>query len=527
MRRRELLTAAGGTAVALAAPRSLRAQTAKVLKFVPIADLALTDPIVTTSLTTRCHAYLVFDTLYGLDAQYRPVPQMVEGHVVEPDGLTWTLTLREGLRFHSGEPVLARDVVPSLQRWARRDSYGATLFQAVDELSATSDRVLRFRLKRPFALLPDALGKTGPNMAAIMPERLARTDPFQSVKEVIGSGPFRFVAAERIPGSRVVYERFEDYVPRSSGTIGFSSGPKLPKLSRVEWTVMPDAATAANALIAGEVDWVEAPSPDLMPVLARQSDVTIKIADQVGIIPILRFNCLQPPFDNVALRRLVLQAVDQSDVMTAYSSDTAIVHAGVGAFPIGTPTASRAGMDGLFGRTDLAKAQQALKAAGYAGQPVVLLAGADNPVTYSASQVVADLLQRIGFTIDFQSVDSATVTQRRASREPTGKGGWSLFIVGYAGADMISPAESFPLRGNGVQAWFGWPTSPQLEQLRADWMDAADPAARQHIAEQIQLQVWQDVPFVPLGQISQKTAFRSNISGVLDGFAKFYNVDKA
>ena len=263
-----------------------------------------------------------------------------------------------------------------------------------------------------------------------------------------------------------------------------------------------------------------------MPALAASRDVTIKIADQVGIVPILRFNCLQPPFDNPAVRRVVLQAVSQRDVLAAYASDDTILRPGVGAFPIGTPMANRAGMEALFGPTDLAKARAALQAAGYAGEPVLLMAGQDNPVTSSTGLVIADLLGRIGFKVDFPALDGATLTQRRASREPVAKGGWSAFIVGYAGADMISPAESFPLRANGAQAWFGWPSSARLEQLRTDWIDAPDAPAQRRIAEELQRQLWQDVPYVPLGQIVQKTALRRNITGVLDGFAKFYNVDK-
>ncbi|MBV8427716.1 MAG: ABC transporter substrate-binding protein [Hyphomicrobiales bacterium] len=526
MNRRELLSAGLSTAALLASPSVLRAREGNTLKFVPIADLAIVDPIVTSSLSTRCHAYLVFDTLYGLDKNYQATPQMLDGHVVEEDGKSWTLTLREGLSFHDGEKVLARDAVASLERWGKRDAYGGALFKAVDEISVLDDRKLRFRLKRAFPRLPDALAKTGPNMSAIMPERLALTEANLPVKEVVGSGPFRFVASEREPGARIVYERHAPYVPRASGEIGFSSGPKLAKVERVEWTIVPDPATAVAALQRGEVDWIEAPIPDLMPVLARDPNVAIKVADQVGIMPVLRFNCLNPPFDDARLRRIVLEAVDQREVLAAYASDETILRAGVGVFPFGTPMENRAGMARLFGRTDIEAARRALAEAGYSGEKVLLMAGADNPVTSAAGQVVADLLERIGFNVDFPTLDSATLIQRRTSRERVDKGGWSLFIVGYAGFDT-SPAESFLIRGNGKDAWFGWPTSPELERLRDAWIDAPDVLAQKQLAEDIQRQVWRDAPFVPLGQIVQKTAFRRSITGVLDGFAKFYNVDKS
>ena len=128
-----------------------------------------------------------------------------------------------------------------------------------------SDTVIEFRLKQPFPLLPNALGKTGTSMPCIMPERLAKTDPNKQVTEMVGSGPFRFKADERVPGALVVYERNRDYVPRPDGPPTFTAGPKVVHYDRVEWRVIPDPATAANALVNGEVDWWQASTPDLLP----------------------------------------------------------------------------------------------------------------------------------------------------------------------------------------------------------------------------------------------------------------------
>ncbi len=120
-----------------------------MLKFVPHADLALLDPVQTTAFVMRNHALLVFDTLYGVDADWKARPQMVEGHVVENDGKTWKLTLRDGLRCHNNTPVLARDVVASLRRWGRRDSFGLALMAVLDDITAPSDEVVEIRLKKP------------------------------------------------------------------------------------------------------------------------------------------------------------------------------------------------------------------------------------------------------------------------------------------------------------------------------------------------------------------------------------------
>lgn len=268
MKRRTLLQGAGAVvASAVAAPSRVRAEATTTLRFIPQQDLVTLDPVTTFAYITRNHGYMVFDTLYGMDGAFRATPQMVEGHRIEEDGRRWDLTLREGLRFHDGTPVLARDCVASLRRWAKRDPFGGSLMEATDELSAPDDRTFRFRLKRPFPLLPIALGKASVPVCAMMPERLAVTDPFQQVPELIGSGPFRFKADERVPGDRTVYTRFEGYVPRTDGTPTWTSGPKIVHYDRVEWRVIGDTSTATSALVAGEADWQEYASHDQLGLL--------------------------------------------------------------------------------------------------------------------------------------------------------------------------------------------------------------------------------------------------------------------
>ncbi len=251
MKRRTLL--ATGTA-ALAAPHVARSQATRTLKFVPQIDVPLLDPVVTSAYISRNHGFVVFDTLFGQDGAFKAQPQMVDGFTTEPDGRTWRLTLRDGLRFHDGTPVLARDCVASVNRWGKRDAFGQALMAAIDELSAADDKTLVFRLKRPFPLLPDALGKVAGVMCAIMPERLADTDPYTPITEMVGSGPFRYVAAERVPGALSVYTRFEGYVPRPGGTPSWTAGPKIAHLDRIEWGAIPDPATAMAALHQGQVD---------------------------------------------------------------------------------------------------------------------------------------------------------------------------------------------------------------------------------------------------------------------------------
>jgi peptide/nickel transport system substrate-binding protein len=299
LRRRDILAASIAT---LAAPRLAASAEQRVLKFVPQADLAAVDPVFTSAYVTRNHGYLVFDTLYGMDEHYRPQPQMVSGYTVDDDGKTWTFMLRDGLKFHDGTPVLGRDAAASIKRWGKRDTFGQALMAASDEIDAPNDKALRFRLKKPFPLLPNALAKAPSYMPCIMPERLAKTDGATQVTEVVGSGPYRFLASHRVQGAHFAYERFADYVPRPEGTPSFTAGPKQAMFDRVEWHVIPDPATAASALQADEVDWWEQPTIDLQPMLLKNSNIAVEVTDPTGVIGTLRLNCLQPPFNSPAIR---------------------------------------------------------------------------------------------------------------------------------------------------------------------------------------------------------------------------------
>ncbi len=522
LNRRSFMALSGA---ALAAPALAQGGAARTLKFIPQADLTVLDPIWTTAYVTRNHGLAVFDTLYGTDAGYAAQPQMVAGHTVENDGKLWRLTLRPGLTFHDGSPVLARDCVASVARWGKRDAMGQTLMAYTDELSAPDDRTIQFRLKKPFALLPDALGKVGSSICAIMPERLAKTDPFTQVTEMVGSGPFRFKADERVVGARVVYERFAGYVPREGGEPQWTSGPKRAFVDRVEWHVIPDQATAASAMQTGEMDWWEQPPADLVPTLGG---LTTRITDPTGLIGCLRMNQLQPPFDNPAIRQVLLKVVDQTDFMQAVTgTDPKLIHVPTGFFCPGLPMASDVGLDVLTRKRDYAGAKAALAAAGYKGEKVVLMGASDFPSLKALADVAADMLTRAGFNVDYQVMDWGSVVQRRAKKEPVAQGGWSAFCTFWAGLDQANPAVSAFLRGTGQSAAIGWPTSEKIEALRDQWLDAPDTAARKRLAGELQQQAFADLPYLPLGQYFNQTSYKPSLTGVLDGVPVFWNVKKA
>ncbi len=524
MNRRQFLAA---SAASVAFPAIVRAQSDRVLTFVPQADLSVLDPIWTTTYQTRDHAFLVFDTLFGLDSSYKAQPQMVDRFGAEDDGKRWTLTLRDGLKFHDGTPVLARDCVASVKRWGAKDSYGQALLAATDEVSAADDKTIVFRMKHAFPLLPDALGKTPPNVCAIMPERLAATDPNQQIKEMVGSGPFRYKPDERVPGSRVVWERFADYVPRRDGTPSGTAGPKVAHFDRIEWRIIPDSSTVTAAMQTGELDWWLAPDADLLPVLQRSQNLKVENLDPVGLIATLRFNHLNPPFDNAALRRAMLGAVNQSDYMIGMvGTDSKLWKDRCGYFTPGTPMANDAGMEALTSLRDLEAVKRAVAAAGYKGEKIAILAPTDIASAKALADITTDTLKQLDMNVDYQAMDWATLVQRRAKKEPVEQGGWSIYHTSWNGMDQMSPVGHVFLRGNGKDATVGWPSSPRLEELRAQWLQAPDLATQKKIAREMQLQAFQDVPYIPLGQYFTLTAHQANLSGILAGNPVFWNVKR-
>jgi peptide/nickel transport system substrate-binding protein len=537
MKRRTFVRA--GTAATLAAASGpggtpgARAQTAPAiggrarnLIHVPQSNLTSLDPVWTTAASTRNHAHMVWETLYGRDTKLDAKPQMLEGHLIEDGGKRWTMKLREGLRFHDGEPVRARDAVASIRRWMKRDQIGLTVEARLDSLEATDDRTLVWRLQKPFAALPYSLCRHQPS-CVIMPERLAQTDPFKQVPEIIGSGPFRFVTDEFVTGSRAVYARNENYVPRNE-PVDYCAGGYRVMVDRVEWRFLPDASTAANALVAGEVDWLEQPLPDLLPLLRRANGVVVRPTDIYGTFAALRPNHMHAPTDNRLVRRAMLAATSQQDVMTAMMGDqTDLYRAPVGYFLPGTPSANEAGMDIVRKKHSQADIRAMLKEAGYNGERIVYLHPTDQTFYDAASHVLIDAFRKVGLNIDAVSTDWGTVVQRRTSRAPLDAGGWSLFPHGLPAAEYRDPIFAALVRANGQAGFFGWANDPVTEELRDRWIDSSDPAEQRKLDHDYQARAFHHVPFIPLGQYFPPAAYRSWLTHPQQGVVPvFWGVEK-
>jgi peptide/nickel transport system substrate-binding protein len=523
-RRAFLKSAAGGTLAAaggFGTPAISQRVATRALRLVPHADLANFDPIWTTAYIARNAGLLVWDMLYGVDNKLQPQRQMVESEDVSADGLTWTFRLRAGLKFHDGEPVLAKDAVASINRWAARDSMGQMLKAIENELVALDDRTFRWVLKKAYPKILLALGKLGTPCCFVMPARIAATDPFKQINEYVGSGPMRFAKNEWAPGARAVFEKFNDYIPRQEPAWWLAGGRRIAS-DRIEWIVIADQATAAAALQSGEVDWLELPLPDIVPALRKNRNVMVDVADPTGYIGTLFFNHLHPPFNDVRARRAVLMALNQADYMRAYvGTDDRMWKPLPGFFTPGTPLYNEEGGDILKGQRDLDAAKRLLAENGYAGETVTSMAAQDNAAHKAWGDVTADLLTRLGMKVDYAAVDWGTVVARRAQKSPPGQGGWQIFHSYWYGVDCVDPT-SRPIRANGDKAFFGWPNIPQIETEVAAWYEAKTLDEEKAASRRLNKAAFDNAIYAPLGLYLQQQAWRTNVAGITQGPLPFF-----
>src|SRR6478672_11452943 len=500
----------------------------KTITAVMHSDLRIIDPGFTTAYITRDHGYMIFDTLLATDSSFKITPQMADWKVSD-DKLTYTFTLRDGLKWHDGTPVTAEDCVASLKRWGKNDNMGQKLMDFTASIEPIDAKSFALKLKEPYGLVLDSIGKPSSYVPFMMPKRMAETPAGQQMKEQIGSGPFKFVQAEFQPGVKAVYEKNTDYVPRKEPA-SWTAGGKVVKVDRVEWITMADAQTAVNALQSGDIDFMENPSFDLLPVLAANKDIKIQTLNQLGFQTLGRMNFLYPPFDNVKVRRAAMLAMNQKEVLDALVGNPEYYKICGAYFVCGTPLATEEGGETLTRGNGMAAAKKALVESGYDGTPVVIMAPGD-VVTLKAQPVVAaQQLRDAGFKVDLQATDWQTVVSRRASQKPPKEGGWNMFFTNWVGADVVNPIANFSIGGRGTKGgWFGWAENAKIEDLKDKFARSGSPEEQKKIAAEIQKEAYDQVIYIPLGQYLAPSAWRKSLTGVLDGPATpiFWNIDKS
>jgi peptide/nickel transport system substrate-binding protein len=521
--------ATGFLAAALLAGTSLvqpAAAKEKTIVGVMHSGLRVLDPIITTAHITRDHAYMIYDVLIAVDENFTPRPQMADW-TISDDKLTYTFTLRDGLKFHDGNPVTAADAVASLKRWGKRDSGGQLIFDVTESLEAKDPKTIVWKLKKPFPALLETVGKQSAVPPFIMPERVANTPPDKAITEYVGSGPFVFVESEYQPGVSVTYKKFADYVPRKEEP-SWMAGGKVVKVDQVKWITMPDAQTAINALLSGEIDYIEQVQIDLLPLLQASDDVVVETRDDLGYQTMGRMNFKHPPFDNVKIRQAALKALSQKDVLNTLIGNPDYYKVCGAIFGCGTPLADESGAETLIKGGDKEAAKKLLKEAGYDGTPVVLMQPTD-VVTLTAQPVVAaQALREVGFNVDMQPMDWQTLVTRRASQAKPSEGGWNLFFTNWMVPEINSPLISPMLNGRGDQGWFGWPKDDKLEELRAEFIAADTPEKQREVAVEIQKHTLENVIYIPLGQYAAPQARSKKLTGMIPSpVPVFWNVDKA
>jgi peptide/nickel transport system substrate-binding protein len=528
-RRKLLKLSLGAAPLALAATSTPPAMAGgkKTISAVMHSDLRIIDPGFTTAYITRDHGYMVYDTLVATDANFKVQPQMADWKISD-DRLTYTFTLRDGLKWHDGAPVTAEDCVASLKRWGKNDGMAQKLMDFTASIEAADAKTILLKLKEPYGLVLETLAKPSSLVAFMMPKRLAETPAGQQIPEQIGSGPFKFIKSEFQPGVKAVYEKSTDYVPRKEPP-SWTAGGKIVKVDRVEWITMPDAQTATNALQAGDVDFLENPPFEMLPVLEANPDVKVQALNKFGFQTYGRMNFLIPPFDNVKVRRAALLAINQKDVLDAMVGNPKYYEQCGAFFVCGTPLATDVGAGALTKGGNVEEARKALAESGYDGTPVVVLAPTDVLMLKAQPVVVAQLLRQAGFKVDLQTTDWQTVVSRRASQKPLSEGGWNMFFTFSVAADVMNPIVNFPLGGRGKNGgWFGWAEDAKIEQLKDKFARASSLEEQKKLAAEIQQEAYDQVIYLPLGQFLAPSAWRKSLSGVLDGPATpiFWNIDK-
>jgi peptide/nickel transport system substrate-binding protein len=508
--RRTLCALAAAAAIPLFAGDAL-AQ--KMLRFVPHSDLKILDPIWTTAYITRNHGYMVYDTLFGMDDKGEIKPQMVDKYDVSADKLTHTLTLRDGLMWHDDKPVTAEDCVASIKRWSAKDSMGQKLMSFVTSLEAPDAKTIVIKVKEPTGLVTSALGKPSSNVPFMMPKRVAETDPNKQIEDFIGSGPFVFMKDEWKPGDSIVYTKFAKYKPRSEPPSG-TTGGKVVNVDRVVWRPIRDHQQAVNALLAGEIDYIESPPHDLQALIKADKNVYQFEWNKMGNQFTFRFNTLHKPFDNPKIRQAVFYAFNQEDFLKAVVGEPEFYKVCKAMFICGMPFATEAGMEDKL-ESNFKKARELLQEAKYDGTPVVLMHSTDLQVLTNLAPVAKSLMERAGFKVDMQSMDWQTVVARRAKKDAPDAGGWNAFLTSWVAGDLLNPVMAGFFNSACDKAMFGWPCDEQIEKLRDDFAKALDVDKQKEIVAALQKRVAEYPTHIHLGQWYNPGALRKNVEGVV------------
>lgn len=335
------------------------------------------------------------------------------------------------------------------------------------------------------------------------------------------------MAADFRPGVSIAYEKFDAYVPRNEPASNLAGG-KVVNVDRVEWVTMPDVQTSLNALIAGEIDYMERVPVDMLPIIEQEKTVVAEVREPIGSMTMARMNFMHPPFDNKLIRQAALKAISQEPLLAAMVGNPDYYKVCGAVLGCGMPLGSESGADTLIKGGGIEEAKALLKQAGYDGTPVVLLHPTDVATLSTQPVVVAQQLREAGFTVDLQSMDWQSVLARVVRREPPADGGWNMYITNWIVPESADPLSFMPLDGRGQKAFVGWPDDQQIEDLKAQYMSAASAEDQRAVAERIQTHALDEVLLVPLGQFIFPQGRRDGLKNMIPSAVPvFWNMELA
>lgn len=518
--KREFMGLLGAAAIMPTGVLRARAQgnDPSVLRYALSSIPRTTDPHFRTGIQVRTISFAVYDTLFAVTEDFEPTPQMVDTWTVSDDRMTYEFTLRDGLAWHDGAPVTAEDCVLSIQRWGSRDQVGRLLMDATARLEPTGDNSFVLELAEPFAFVIESLAKPGSLVPAMMPKRYAETPASEPVTDLVGSGPFRYVPEESREGQLMVFAKNEAYVPRSEPA-SWASGGKVVNIDRLEIIEIPDATTQLNALLNGEIDYLEHISSDLLPLVEAQGSDVARITNSSVVQLVVRVNHLQPPFDNLQVRRALQLAINPDEVVGAVASNPAFARTCTAVFGCGNQYESDAGAP----TANMERAMELIAESGVdQSQPITQLLVANASTLTPVGEVMAETLRRLGFTVDQQIVDFPTFAQRRQNQGPASEGGWNIANTTIRTVESSTPIESRAVLTNGTDAWWGWPDDPESEALRLEFSREFDQARRLELAEQIQERIYENVSYLPVGELLALSVASGRLENVLDAPTNFF-----
>ena len=504
-----LLTSVMTVACLVAGPAD--AQTPRkggVLRVGMIGEPPTLDAHATTAVITREIGVNMFEGLYALDARYQPAPLLAEGHDVLDGGRRYAIRLRKDVKFHNGKTLTAADVVASLNRWGATASTGKAIFKTVEAVEAKGPSAIEIRLKAPSASLLTVLAQVD-SAAVVYPKEVIDAAGGGQLKEFVGTGPFRFV--EHRPDRHIKLARFDSYAARPEPSSGLA-GRRTAYVDEILFMPVPDYATRQAGMLTGEYDYIQQVKPDQVERLRSAPGVEPVVVKPYGWVTIV-FNTRQGLMSDVKLRQAAQAALDVEPMMLAGLGHKDFYRLDPGIFFQELPWHSRAGA-ALYNQRDRDKARRLLKEAGYAGQPMRWIVTTEYEHHYKPAVVAKSQLEEVGFKVDLQVSDWATVVQRRNKPEL-----WDAFSTAFV--FVPEPATSAQV----LCDWPGWWCSPEKDQLLQAMGRELDFKKRYAMWEKVQTMFYAEAPRLKIGDYFRLDARRRDVAGYEPGpYMHFWNV---